>query len=85
MREREEIMRARFDRDRDGIMRTRPGAGVETEDEGSPDDVIRRHVHHHSMDELHRAHKDISARHQELIDHRQKVSPPPPPPSPSPV
>lgn len=74
MREREEIMRARFDRDREGILRGKNRFDPSSFEGSDHDEIMRHHMHHHSMDELHRVHKDISERHKELIDHRQKVS-----------
>lgn len=80
MREREEIIRARYGRDREDILKQRGrsdprgsvGLGGDIDEEH--DEILRHHIHRHSKDELHRVHKDISERHKELIDHRQKVS-----------
>jgi hypothetical protein len=83
MREREEIMRARYGRDRESLLKERGrlgprgsvGTGMDVDGEDTEhDEILRHHIHRHSKDELHRVHKDISERHKELIDHRQKVS-----------
>jgi hypothetical protein len=83
MREREEIMRAKYGRDRESLLNQRGRSGprgavseqgdVDGEDM-EQDEILRHHIHRHSKDELHRVHKDISERHKELIDHRQKVN-----------
>lgn len=74
MKEREDMMRSKFDRDHDNILRDRRGFDPRTvsTDGQIPEDALH-HFQRHSAEDLHRVHKDISDRHQELIDHRKKV------------
>lgn len=75
MKEREELMRTKFERDREHILKDRRGFDPKSisPDGDFPEDPSRHEYHRHSPEDLHRIHKDISERHQELIDHRQKV------------
>ena len=74
MKSREEEMRSRFDRDRENLLRDRRGYDPKaTYTDGEiPNDPTQHHLYKHP-DDINRVHKDISERHKELIDHRQKV------------
>jgi hypothetical protein len=77
MKEREEVMRARFERDRENILKGRRGfdpSAVDGDTAGIPEDIMQNYHQRHSHDELHRVHKDIAERHKELIEHRQRVN-----------
>lgn len=74
MREREDMMRARFDRDREAVLNDRRGYDPKaTSVHGDIPEDLHQRFRRHSPEDLNGVHKDIAERHQELITHRQNV------------